>query len=132
MRTQKSVPQSEGWFVLPEKVSERELDRLIPGVRAVSRPVLDSSNTVHIRWKDAAAFARRLLAERPRTVVRMVGLDEYCIQILRFAWSAEAWELFELVTDDAARALGEERFRAAEPAIVPSWVPDQFWMPCMN
>jgi|SRR5690606_35956323 len=132
MRTKKSVPQSEGWFVLPEKVGEREFARLLPGVRAVSRPVLDFSNTVHIRWKDAAAFARRLLAERPRTVVRVVGLDDYCIQILRFAWSAEAWELFELVTEDAERALGEERPRTVDSAIVPSWVPDPFWMPCMN
>jgi hypothetical protein len=106
MRTNEAVPQSEGWFVLPELVEERELAPLTRAVRSVSRPVLDFSNTVHIRWRDAAEFARRLLSQRPRALVRVTGLDEYCAQILRFAWPSEAWELFELITEegvDAAR-----------------------------
>lgn len=132
MRAKKTAPQSEGWFVLPELVEEREFARLTRGVRDVSRPVLDFSQTIHIRWKDAADFARRLLSDRPQAPVRVIGLDDYCIQILRFAWSSEAWELFELMTEEAARGLGEDRASAGDSTAWRSWVPDRFWMPSMN
>jgi hypothetical protein len=132
MRT-KNGPRSEGWFVLSEVVEERELARLTRGLRDVSRPVLDFSQTVHIRWKDAAAFARRLLRERPGATVRVVGLDEYCAQILLFAWSLEAWEMFELVSEEAACGLGEDRPSPGDSAPgFRSWVPDPIWMPGLN
>ncbi|MEZ4653476.1 MAG: hypothetical protein R3E12_07725 [Candidatus Eisenbacteria bacterium] len=132
MRT-KQRPQSEGWITLAEVVDERELARITQRLRDVSCPVLDFSQTVHIRWKDAAAFARDLLAAGFEAPVRLVGLDEYCARILMFAWPLEAWEVFAWVTEEAGRDLGEDRTPALDSTpVLHRWAPDPSWTPNLN
>jgi hypothetical protein len=130
--------RSAGWFVLPEVVDGSELARIATALqRGVSSPVLDFGQTIHIRWRDAETFARELLGARTKQpslgTVRLVGLDAYCTQILRFAWPAEAWQLFELVTEDEGHTLGEGC--APDWDSVPAlrgWVPDPSWLPSVN
>ncbi len=100
-------------YALPARVAHGEVDELVVwlvrtgGTLAVT---LDFTDTAHIDFR-----AVRALIARVREIhsslppIRMVGLNPYCEQILRYALEASDWDLFETVEDagDGAFA-GEE------------------------
>lgn len=91
-------------YALPARVGQGEVDELVVWlVRTAGglQLTLDFTDTAHIDFR-----AVRLLVDRVREVhmslppIRIVGLDPYCEQILRFSLAGTEWDLSETGMDD--------------------------------
>lgn len=135
-------------FALPNELASGQVDELV--VWAVqsggtTQLTIDFQNTSHIDFRAARSFVTRIRALYPSLPpIRIVGLDPYCEQILRFALGAADWDLFELVSDagegsEAASGLGADARDASvgSPASA-SWGGGSWsslagpWAPCPN
>jgi hypothetical protein len=83
-------------------VGAHEFQTVLERVAASSDPVLDFSAAVHIDFRAARVFARQL--GRARRRARVVGLDDYCSRILRFAWTADDWDRFQVSAEERGLA----------------------------
>lgn len=79
-------------------VGAHEFLTVLDRVTAGPDPVLDFSDATHIDFRAARDFARQLRSVRRHACV--VGLDDYCAQILRFAWTSEDWERLQVAQQE--------------------------------
>lgn len=89
--------QSDGvrMLRLPALVEESVLARVEVELRRASTdgvPVLDFTQVRHIRYQDLQRFTRAM-REAGLWPARLVGLSDYCLDILRFALAPRDWEI---------------------------------------
>lgn len=93
-------------FPLPPRVTGRALEAVAETVAAVPGDVavvLDFRQTEHLDFRALRRFARRLRGMKSLAgPVRLVGLNPYCLQIVRFTLDVRDWDLFAQETGEAA------------------------------
>lgn len=91
-------------YALPARVGQGDVDELVVWLVRTGgglQLTLDFTDTAHIDFR-----AVRLLVDRVREVhmslppIRIVGLDPYCEQILRFALAGTEWDLSDAGMDE--------------------------------
>lgn len=122
-------------FALPARLDQGKVDELVVWlVRSGGelQLTIDFTDCSHIDFR-----AVRMLVARVREVqaslppIRIVGLDPYCEQILRFSLTASDWDLFEQVDDagDDGGAIGgyvgsaDSRAGAGFESLTETWAP---------
>lgn len=126
-------------YALPARLAQGDVDELVVWLVRTGcglQLTLDFTDTSHIDFR-----AVRALVERVREIhsslppIRIVGLDPYCEQILRYSLTPSDWDLFETVdgalTDEG---IGEGANAGASAAWSgPSWNSvAESWSPCPN
>jgi len=88
-------------FHLPSRVDDAVLRHVVHALGAIPtrgayRCVLDFTGTAHVRFQDLQQFARIVRERfRPDRPILLTSLNRYCREIVRFALSAEDWDLFQ-------------------------------------
>ena len=126
-------------YALPARLAQGDVDELVVWLVRTGgglQLTLDFTDTSHIDFR-----AVRALVERVREIhtslppIRIVGLDPYCEQILRYSLTASDWDLFETV-EDAVEGEGTGEGAGAGASSTwegPSWSPlAESWSPCPN
>ena len=126
-------------YALPAQLGQGDVDELVVWLVRTGADLqltLDFTDTSHIDFR-----AVRSLVERVREIhassppIRIVGLDPYCEQILRFSLAPSDWDLFDSVVDAGD---GEDTESGAQADASSAWGGSSWnsiagsWSPCPN